>query len=232
MQNRLFSVGAFAITLILFSGIAYASTSIATAPLAKIHACKSLVVTSNVVNAIINTQCKWNGGTIYIYAAGGKQGAVSFTITGANGITYFTGRSITSWCNTYMGSINAPAQTYNIMMTAGQGGGKCGNATVSLSANVPLCSSFKVQTSQQGTTIQGICKWSGGVMNIYSAAGWTGGGSFTITGLNHITYVSNSLNKYCLALTDNTNLPAQKYLITINTGSVAGSCGNAIVEMK
>lgn len=217
--------------LFAFMGMAYASH---TAPnLSKIPKCGTFSISSNIVNAIITTNCKWHGGMLNIYGAAGTTGAITLTITGANGKVYYNVGSMISWCNTYLASSNMPAQVYTVRLALGQGGGKCGNSTMSFQRPIdaPLCKPFTVRTIQDGTSVSGICKWTGGVLKIYATAGSRGTGSYTMTAGGKV-YASNSLHSGCATLVYTANFPAKNYEITLNTGSVAGTCGNATVQLK
>ena len=75
--------------------------------------------------------CKWSGGMLYVYTAGGNSGFARLNITGSNGKTYFI-NATNARCYQYAGSFYAPAQNYKIWISAGGGGGFCGNAAALL----------------------------------------------------------------------------------------------------
>ncbi|MCL5434338.1 MAG: hypothetical protein M1559_01325 [Candidatus Marsarchaeota archaeon] len=75
--------------------------------------------------------CKWGGGALYVYTAGGYSGYANLNITGSNGKTYFV-NSTNARCYQYAGSFYAPAQDYRLRISSGGGGGYCGNAAALL----------------------------------------------------------------------------------------------------
>ena len=75
--------------------------------------------------------CKWSGGMLYVYTAGGNSGFARLNITGSNGKIYFI-NATNARCYQYAGSFYAPAQDYKIWISAGGGGGFCGNAAALL----------------------------------------------------------------------------------------------------
>ncbi|EET89949.1 MAG: hypothetical protein UNLARM2_0393 [Candidatus Micrarchaeum acidiphilum ARMAN-2] len=78
-------------------------------------------------STLVYATCKWGGGMLYVYTAGGNSGYAHLNINGSNGKTYFA-NSTNSRCYAYAGSFYAPAQDYKLWISAGGGGGICGNA--------------------------------------------------------------------------------------------------------
>jgi len=80
--------------------------------------------------------CTWNGGVLNIYYGSGDSGAVNFTITGSDGVTYAELYPYsTTWCNSYYGATYLPAGTFTVKEVVGRGGGACGAAFVELNGS-------------------------------------------------------------------------------------------------
>ena len=91
-------------------------------------------VWAGIINGVsITATCHWSGGTLYVYGGGDGESVVpewpTVTVIGANGQTYFN-KSVGNDCPGYVGSFNAPAQNYTLVITVGPGGGNCGNTEV------------------------------------------------------------------------------------------------------
>lgn len=230
MENRNILIFT-AIALLSLASISYAS-SLSIVSAKALPNCGKLNLNTSALNGTITSTCKWNGGFLGIYATSGLTGGVSVSITNANGVVYYSGSTI-SWCKTYLDSVKLPAQTYNVIFKTGQGGGGCGNAALSLSANAPSCKTFTISTKQDAASMSGLCSWTGGNLSIYVGAGNTGTAKYTLEGFsNHVLYGSNSTSQKCSTLIQTANLPAQKYIINFTTGFSTGSCGNAIIQLK
>ena len=86
-------------------------------------------------NSIVSGQCTWSGGLIGLWVAAGNSGTERVTITangiGANSITYVNQISAYT-CKAFYENVTLPAQTYNVTLQTGSGGGSCGSASVTL----------------------------------------------------------------------------------------------------
>ncbi len=110
----------------------YTTTIISGTPSEGLANCGALNLSTMNFSTTLSSTCKWNGGNVTIYAAGGDSGYVAYTIIGADGKIYAQ-KSTTIRCATSMGSVYLPAQNYTVKISTGGGGGWCGPAGVILS---------------------------------------------------------------------------------------------------
>ena len=98
--------------------------------------CNGYELASSSSSTQLNGQCNWGGGYIDVYYAGGNAGYVAFHIYGASdGQVYADGTSDDRCLNTNGGSseilsLYVPAQTIDVHVGLGGGGGSCGDGGV------------------------------------------------------------------------------------------------------
>ncbi len=98
--------------------------------------CSNFTLSLSNYSSHVYGSCSWNGGNINLTYAGGDSGYASVSIIGQNNKTYFS--NSTTFRGTFCGIaassyVYLPPQNYVIRLGAGNGGGFCGNAFVSLS---------------------------------------------------------------------------------------------------
>jgi hypothetical protein len=76
--------------------------------------------------------CAWPGGMLDIYANGGDSGYLAYTISGGPTNQIYVHNSTVNRCSGLVQSIYLPAQTYEIMIHTGEGGGYCGDAGIQM----------------------------------------------------------------------------------------------------
>ena len=98
--------------------------------------CNGYELASTSSSVQLNGQCNWGGGYMNVYYAGGNAGYVNFNFYGASdGQVYADGSSDDRCLDTTGGSseilnLYVPAQTINVHVGLGSGGGSCSNGGV------------------------------------------------------------------------------------------------------
>jgi hypothetical protein len=108
-----------------------ANNSTSTIPAPYVGNCSYFTLNSNIANSVVSGLCAWNGGLIGLWVAGGNTGSERVIVIGADKKTYINQTS-TYTCEAFYENATLPAQTYNVILRSGQGGGKCGNAVAEL----------------------------------------------------------------------------------------------------
>ncbi|MGC8586805.1 MAG: hypothetical protein ACP5K9_00755 [Candidatus Micrarchaeia archaeon] len=105
------------------------------------------------------------------------------------------------------------------------------NPSVS-SSNYSSCNGFTLSSNSWGSTIRGVCSWTGGKLYVYAGGGTSGWEAVKITGADNVTYLSQSSSTWHMSKYGAVYLPSQDYFITLATGQGGGAYGNAAVELK
>ncbi len=99
------------------------------------------------------------------------------------------------------------------------------------SQSVVSCSNFNLNLAAENSSTTGRCRWTGGLIGMWVAAGNSGAELVTITSGN-TTYVNQSSTYACKTFYENVSLPAQIYNVTLRSGLGGGSCGNAALTLN
>ncbi len=102
---------------------------------ANVSSCGSFNLSTAIFGTHLYGTCTWSGGTIYIFAASGDSGYISYRVSGGPTNTTYISNSTNARCSSYMGSTYLPAQTYYVKISTGAGGGNCGDAALQLSSS-------------------------------------------------------------------------------------------------
>ncbi|HVC58030.1 MAG TPA: hypothetical protein VND15_00975 [Candidatus Acidoferrales bacterium] len=94
-----------------------------------IGTCETLYLSTPYANASLSEKCASSGGLYGIWVAAGTSGSETVTIKNMSGHIFLTQTSSYN-CTTYYDNITLPAQTYNVTLKTGLGGGSCGNAVL------------------------------------------------------------------------------------------------------
>jgi hypothetical protein len=104
--------------------------------------------------------------------------------------------------------------------------------TTTIPSQLPSCSAFQISSQLPYANASGSCKWSGGTLGVWTAAGNPGPGTVVIKGQNGIVYANTGFPYNCTTFLENVTLPAQNYTVYLNTGPETGSCGTSLVKLN
>ncbi len=84
---------------------------------------------------------------------------------------------------------------------------------------VPDCKNFFINLIQNESNAIVRCAWTGGTLGVWVGSGYYRNASFTITGANNKTYLSESAGYQCVTFYDNFTGPAQTYNVVFSRGA-------------
>jgi hypothetical protein len=94
------------------------------------------------------------------------------------------------------------------------------------------CADLGIFNSTSNTINTNYCLWHGGTIGIWVASGSAKSISYSIKGINNITYLNGTSSYSCVTFLQNMTLPAQVYNVTLKTGKPGGTCSNKYAFIK
>ncbi len=111
-------------------------------------------------------------------------------------------------------------------------GASTSQTTLNYSQYLYNCTALDLYAHNTSAVVIGRCKWGGGLLGLWVAAGDAGREFATIRGADNVTYVNQSFTYPCVSFYENVSLPAQIYTVTLRTGTGGGTCGNSEVKLN
>ncbi len=94
------------------------------------------------------------------------------------------------------------------------------------------CADLGMFNSTSNSIDINYCIWSGGPIGIWVASGSSKSISYSIRGINNITYLNGTSSYSCSTFLQNITLPAAYYKVTLKTGQPGGTCSNKYAFIK
>lgn len=112
-----------------------------------------------------------------------------------------------------------PQQLTSTVYTTVPGTNQSSNVTTTTSIlYTEACQSFSLYTSKVNATTRAGCTWTGGFLGLWVASGNSTTEQVTVVGADNLTYINQTSTYQCTSFYENFSMPAQRYLITLNTG--------------
>ncbi len=139
--------------------------------------------------------------------------------------------------NSNFGSLPVTSQGNGIGTTQGSSSASPSAGAYKTSSNFTSCSNFTLFVPLNipppgPQTVEGICDWKGGMLNVTYGGGYSGWASVSLIAQNGTAIFSNSGDIYCPQYAGSIYAPAGSYTVKLMTGRGGGACGGALAQIS